>query len=168
MPDLTQPLTQTEFGALVGISQPAASGLISRGVIDEFMTGQQALHAYCSHLREQAAGRATTGKLNLADERAALAREQRIRVALENAVTLKELAPVGLLQEVLSMAGSRVAGILDGIPGAVRRRVPSLTAEEIGNISAEIARVRNIAASVSLADLRPPEEDEPPEVEGAA
>jgi phage terminase Nu1 subunit (DNA packaging protein) len=65
---------------------------------------------------------------------------------------------VSLIEEVLSKAGSRIAGILDSIPGAVRRRVPSLSADEVTRIATEIARVRNIAAAVSLADLREPEE----------
>ncbi|NGZ86423.1 terminase small subunit [Duganella aceris] len=152
--DLTKPMTQADFGSLVGISQQAVGNLVGRGVLDTSAPGLQVLHAYCSHLREQAAGRAASGDLDLATERAGLAREQRIRVALQNAVSLKELAPVALLEEVLSKAGARIAGMLDAIPGGVRRRVPALSAEEISTIGAEIARVRNIVAAMSLADLR--------------
>lgn len=147
-------MTQAEFGALVGISQQAVGNLVGRGVLDTSAPALQVLHAYCSHLREQAAGRAANGDLDLATERAGLAREQRIRVALQNAVSLKELAPVALLEEVLSKAGARIAGMLDAIPGGVRRRVPALSADEITTIGAEIARVRNIVAAMSLADLR--------------
>jgi phage terminase Nu1 subunit (DNA packaging protein) len=147
-------MTQAAFGALVGVSQQAVGNLVGRGVLDTSVPGQQLLHAYCSHLREQAAGRAANGELDLATERAGLAREQRIRVSLQNAVTQKELAPVALLEEVLSKAGAKIAGILEAIPGSVRRRVPSLPAEEISAIAGEIARVRNIVAAMSLADLR--------------
>lgn len=164
LPELDQPLTQAAFGALVGISQQAASGLFARGVVDDSMSGQQMLHAYCSHLREQAAGRSTGGALNLADERAKLAKAQRERIELENGVTRKELAPVALIEEVLARAGARVAGILEGIPGAIRRRVPSLSADEINNITAEVVRVRNIAASISLSDLRDDDVDTEEEV----
>lgn len=158
--DLTKPMTQADFGALVGISQQAVGNLVGRGVLDTSVPGLQMLHAYCSHLREQAAGRAANGDLDLATERAGLAREQRIRVALQNAVSLKELAPVALLEEVLSKAGARIAGMLDAIPGGVRRRVPALSADEISTIGAEIARVRNIVAAMSLADLREDEADD--------
>jgi phage terminase Nu1 subunit (DNA packaging protein) len=153
-------MTQADFGALVGISQQAVGNLVGRGVLDTSVPGLQMLHAYCSHLREQAAGRAANGDLDLATERAGLAREQRIRVALQNAVSLKELAPVALLEEVLSKAGARIAGMLDAIPGGVRRRVPALSADEISTIGAEIARVRNIVAAMSLADLREDEADD--------
>ncbi len=61
---------------------------------------------------------------------------------------------MALIEEVLSKAGAKIAGILEAIPGAVRRRVPSLAADEISAITGEIARVRNIVATMSLADLR--------------
>lgn len=153
-------MTQADFGALVGISQQAVGNLVSRGVLDTSVPALQVLHTYCSHLREQAAGRAASGDLDLATERAGLAREQRIRVSLQNAVTQKQLMPVVLLEEILAKAGARIAGIFDAIPGAVRRRVPALSAEEITAIGAEIARVRNIVAGMSLADLRDEEQVE--------
>ncbi|MYM65444.1 DNA packaging Nu1 [Pseudoduganella sp. FT55W] len=152
-------MTQAQFGSLVGISQQAVGNLVGRGVLDTSVPGIQLLQAYCSHLREQAAGRAANGDLDLATERAGLAREQRIRVALQNAVTQKQLMPAVLIEEILAKAGARIAGIFDAIPGAVRRRVPGLPAEEINAIGAEIARVRNIAASMSLADIRDDDPD---------
>lgn len=147
-------MTQASFGALVGVSQQAISSLVNREVLDMSATGQQVLLAYCSHLREHAAGRASGGDLDLATERAGLAKEQKDRLAMVNAVTRKELAPVALIEEVLSKAGARIAGMFDAIPGAVRRRVPSLSSDEVNNIAKEIARIRNIAAAMSLADLR--------------
>lgn len=157
-------MTQASFGALVGVSQQAVGSLVMRGVLDTSVTGHQMLQAYCSHLREQAAGRATNGDLDLATERAGLAKAQRERLEMQNAISRKELAPVGLIEEVLSKVGARCAGLLDAIPGAIKRRVPSLTSEEINNIRKEIARVRNLAAAISLTDASTEEDavdDEP-------
>ena len=154
MSDLSKPMTQAAFGALVGVSQQAVGSLVGRGVLDGSMSGQQMLHAYCSHLRETAAGRSAGGDLDLVAERAMLAKVQRERIEMQNGVTRGELAPVVLIEEVLSKAGARIGGLFDAIPGAVKRRVPSLSSDEIGNIAKEIAKVRNIAASMSLADLR--------------
>jgi len=157
-------MTQSAFGALVGVSQQAIGNLVGRGILDTSVPGLQLLQAYCSHLREQAAGRAANGDLDLATERAGLAKEQRERIAMQNAVTRGELAPVALLEEVLSRAGAKIASTLEAIPGAVKRRVPSLSSDEIKNIAFEIARVRNIVAAMSLADLREDEgggDDEP-------
>ncbi len=158
MGDLSGPLKQAEFGALVGVSQQAVSDLLSRGVLSDGATGGQWLLAYCRHLREHAAGRATNGDLDLATERARLAKEQADRVAMQNAVSRNELAPVHLLEEVLAKAGARAAKILDTIPGTIRRREPGLSADTIAAITRDIAKVRNLAATVTLADLR--EEDE--------
>lgn len=152
-------MTQAAFGALVGVSQQAIGNLVGREILEKSMTGHEMLQAYCSHLREQAAGRAAHDGLDLATERAGLAKEQRERIAMQNAVTRGELAPVVLIEEVLSRAGSRIAGILEAIPGAVKRRVPGLSADEIKSIASEIARVRNIVAGMSLEDLREPDED---------
>lgn len=109
--------------------------------------------AYCGHLREIAAGRLAAGDLDLAAERARLAKEQADRIGLQNAVTRRELAPVVLIEEVLAKAGARVAGILDAIPGQVRRRMPEISASELDAIAGEIAKARNIAAALSLDDL---------------
>jgi phage terminase Nu1 subunit (DNA packaging protein) len=153
MPDLSNLLTQSEFGELVGISQRAVSELLSRGVIAEGGTGGTWLLEYTEHLRTVAAGRAAAGDLDLATERALLARAQRTRIERENALRAGELAPAYLIEEVLTKAGAKVASIFDGIPGAVKRRVPSLPASAVDLIRAEVAKARNIAASVSLADL---------------
>lgn len=173
--DLTAPMTQAEFGALIGVSHQAVSDLANRGILTPNAPARENLLAYCSHIREIAAGRYAAGDLDLATERAALAREQRIRIAMQNSVTRRELAPVALIEEVLARAGSKVAGILDAIPGMLRRRLPTLTADDLKIVAVEIARARNIAAAVSLADLRDDEETAPeqdeapsPDLESAA
>lgn len=48
---LDQPCTQEEFGLLVGISQPAVSNLVARGVLRPGQTAQHWLDRYVSHLR---------------------------------------------------------------------------------------------------------------------
>jgi len=158
--DIEGNVSQKRFGELVGISQPAVSDLLMRGVIVDGATCGDWLIAYCGHLREVAAGRAAAGGLDLAGERAALARAQRERIEMQNAVTRGELAPVVLIEEVLTKAASKVAGILDAIPGMVRRRVPLLSADDIDLISSEVAKARNTVAAMSLADLEEEATDE--------
>lgn len=151
---LQSSITQKVFGEIVGISQPAVSDLIKRGVLTDGDTAKNWLVAYCSHLREQAAGRAgSDGSLDLVSERARLAKEQADKVAFQNAITRNRLAPVELLEEVLAKAAGRINGIFDAIPGMIKRRVPSLTSDDVDMIAAEIAKGRNIVASMSLNDL---------------
>jgi phage terminase Nu1 subunit (DNA packaging protein) len=94
-------------------------------------------------LREQAAGRGSDGDLDLVQERAGLAREQRIAQALKNAVTRKEFAPIGVLSEVLAAASGSVAAKLDGLPGLLKKVAPDLSEQGRDAIAAEIARARN-------------------------
>lgn len=150
MVDLSAPIRQQAFGELVGISQQAVSDLVSRGVLKDGDGAGIWLKAYCSHLREAAAGRADAA---LATERAALAREQKDRIAMQNAVTRKEYAPVIMIEEVLGKTASRIAGIFDAVPGVLRRRFPELTTEQLSAVTAEITRARNTVAAMSLADI---------------
>ena len=162
MIDLTHVITQQAFGELVGISQPSVSDLLSRGVLLPDQPAGAWLRAYCAHMREIAAGRATTGDLDLATERAGLAKAQREKIEMQNAVTRKELAPTYMLEAVIAAAGTRAAAILDAIPGAIRRRNQALTAADIETIASEIAKARNIAAGMTLDDLADDEQrDEP-------
>lgn len=160
--DLTQEITQASFGQMVGVSQAAVSQLVSRGVLSPGRPAEVWLHEYCSHLRETAAGRLAEGGLDLATERALLAREQRRRIAFENAVTTKELAPVAMMAEVLAKAGARIGGIFDGIVPKLRRRNANLSAAELDIVAAEIAKARNYVASMSLADLDDPLDESDP------
>lgn len=152
--------TQSAFGELVGIGQPAVSALKAAGVLADGDTLGGWLLAYCHRLRETAAGRQAEGGLDLATERARLAREQADKIAMQNAVSRKELAPAYLLEDVLAKAGSKVGRILDTIPGELRRRVPTLTAEDVTTVAATIAKARNIAASMTHADLTSDADDD--------
>lgn len=157
--ELATSITQQQFGDLVGISGQAVSELVSREVLTRGGAAGEWLLAYCANLREQAAGRAATGDLNLATERAALARAQRERVEMQNAVTRRELAPIGLLEQVLARVGRQVAGILEALPSQLKRRAPHLTQADYEYLSQEIARARNLAAAVNI---------EPEELNGLA
>lgn len=166
MIDLKGKVTQAAFGELVGISQPAVSDLLSRGVLLSGQSAGEWLKAYCAHLREQAAGRAGVGDLDLVTERAALARVQREKIEMQNAVTRKELAPVTLIEEVLARVGRQIVGILEAIPVQLKRR-SKLSADDLDFITREIVKARNLAASIELEDLTEKEgveEDNEPEV----
>lgn len=162
MIDLNKKTSQANFAKMVGITQPAVSGLISRGILVTGDTAGNWLLAYCGNLREEAAGRATTGDLVLTDERARLAAAQADKLELELAVTRAELAPVATIEQVLVRAGGKVAAMLDAIPPTLKRRLPVLTDADIGVVRLEIAKARNAVAALSLEDI---EEDDTEEVD---
>jgi phage terminase Nu1 subunit (DNA packaging protein) len=142
---LSARVTQEEFGQMVGISQPAVSALMADGLLDREGTAGVWLRQYCQRLREQAAGRlgAESGGLDLVQERAALAREQRIAQALKNDIARGEYAPIGLLADVLGMASSAVVDRFDQLEGAMRKACPDLPVEAMQTVLQVIASARN-------------------------
>ena len=158
--ELSTPITQAAFGDLVGISQQAVSDLARRKILMEGASASEWLLAYCDHLREVAAGRGGSNALELAAERARLAKEQADKLAMANAVTRGELAPVTLLEQVIVRSGARMGRLLETIPGLLRRRQPNLTADDIADVARVVAKVRNIAATMRLADLDAEDEDD--------
>ena len=151
---LDRVMTQSEFAELVGITQPAVSDLVKRGVLRPNITAATWLRDYCAHLREEAAGRAGT----LAEASAALKIAQRQEVEMRVAIKRKEYMPVGLIAQVLALMGRQSATIFDGIKPGIRLRWPDITAEQLDYIDAEVSKARNLVASMSLASL--PAEDE--------
>lgn len=146
---LDQVIRQSEFGEIVGISQQAVSDLVMRGVLSSGATAAQWLREYCGNLREQAAGRATSGDLDLATERAGLAKAQRERIEMQNAVTRGELAPRALLAEVLSNTAPKVCSLLESIVPALKRR-SGYKAEDLAYVDGVIAQAQNAIAEISL------------------
>jgi len=154
---LSQTISQEQFGDLVGVSQPVVSELLSRGVL---LAGQPAatwLRAYTKHLREQAAGRGADGEL--ARERARLAREQADRIAMDNAVNRRELAPVSVLELVLAKMAGDVGSLLQGLVPRLRRRV-ELPGEALRILEEEVTKARNCAAAMTLADADEEQDEE--------
>lgn len=147
---LNEPITQGQFAELVGVTQQAISDLVNRGTLRRGDTAGAWLISYCANLREQAAGRASTGDLDLVQERARLAKEQADKVAMGNAVERRELAPVSLMEVILAKLGRQIIGILEALPVELKRNCPHLTADDIKTIQAEIIKARNYAANIEL------------------
>ena len=143
--DLSVPFSQTALAELVGVTQPAISAMVSDGKLQGDGTLGEVLQAYCQRLRLQAAGRMgdEVGGLDLVQERAALAREQREGHAIKNAVARREYAPIGLLADVLGMAASAVVDRFDQLEGALRKACPDLPDDAKTTVQSVIAAARN-------------------------
>ena len=142
--DLSMQGTQTALAELVGVTQPTISGLMAEGKLPSAGTLRELLLAYCARLRDQAAGRmGENTTLDLVQERAALAREQREGQAIKNAVARREYAPIGLLSDVLALASSAVVDRFDQLEGAMRKACPDLPDEAKTTVQQVIASARN-------------------------
>lgn len=162
--NLDQPCTQAAFGALIGVSQPTVSELISREILKPGDTAAQWLLAYCAHMREQAAGRGADGEL--AFQRSELARVSRERAEIKLALERRQYAPVAVIEQVLATVGRSIVGVLEPLHVNLHRQCPALTPEDLKLIQAEISRACDIAVSASLAVLDA--EDDPAEAAAPA
>jgi hypothetical protein len=141
--DTTIATTQETLGRLVGVTQPRISVMTTAGVIPDGAPLGEQLLAYCAHLRESAAGRATAGPLDLAQERAALARSQREGVDLRNAIQRGDYAEVRLLEQLLAAAAQTVVDRFDHLPAQLLTACPELPQSAVDTLMSTIAQARN-------------------------
>lgn len=143
--DFDAPATQSVIGSIVGVSQQAVSAMIVDGKLPPHGTVAELVVYYCERLRDQAAGRlgAESGGLDLVQERAALARSQRIAQELKNDIARGEYAPIGLLADVLGMASSAVVDRFEQLEGALKKSCPTLPDEARTTVMQVVASARN-------------------------
>lgn len=171
LPHLDALISQAEFAQIVGVSEARVSQMIGERVIVRGDTAHSWLLGYCERLRDQAAGRASSelGGLDLVQERAGLAREQRMAQALKNAVARGEYAPIGALADVLGLASSAVVDRMDQIEGQLRKACPDLPEEARVTVLRVLADARNEWIRVTskligervAAMAQAPDDDEP-------
>ena len=135
--------TQNELAAHLGVSAKAVGDLIGKGVIKRAEgRGQYDLDEcrklYISHIREQAAGRATAGDLVLADERARLAKEQADAKEMENAVERGDLVYIEDVAKQVENQLTKVRTKLLSVPTKVAPEAHACaTVREVQNVIEE-------------------------------
>jgi phage terminase Nu1 subunit (DNA packaging protein) len=154
--DLDKQCSQSVFASVLGVNQSTVSRMIDSGVIGEGATLGEWIRGYFAHIREQAAGRlgSEVGGLDLVQERAALAREQRIAQKMKNAVARGEYAPIGLLADVLGKASSAVVDRFDQLEGALRKAAPDVSDDVLAVVLGVTATARNewVRSTIKLVD----------------
>lgn len=151
---MDQAVSQAEFAEMIGVSEARISQLKAEGVLAQGDTAHGWLLAYCERLRDQAAGRASAGGLDLVQERAALARSQRIAQDRKNAVDAGVHAPVGLLADVLGAASAAVVDRFDALEGMLAKACPDLPEQAQAVIMKILASARNewVRSTAELVD----------------
>ena len=168
---LSNPITQQEFAQVIGVSEARVSQMMSDGLLTAGQVGGEWLHVYCQRLRDQAAGRlgSEIGGLDLVQERAALAREQRLGIEIKNAVARGEYAPISLLAEVLATASQSVVERFEQLPSMLKKSRPDLTEAAREQVMTVVAAARNewVRATEALVIARAATDtdDDDPEVD---
>jgi phage terminase Nu1 subunit (DNA packaging protein) len=142
--DLSKPMTQAAFGELVGMTQQAVSEFVKVAALGPGVPAGDMLVAYCERLREMAAGRmGEAGGLDLVQERAALAREQRLGYEIKNEVARRTYAPIALLAETLALASQSVVEQFEQLPSALKKSCPDLPEAARDQVMKAVAAARN-------------------------
>ena len=147
-------MNQRELARGLGLSPAAVCRAIKRGMPAHSVEAARAWRAstVAPYARSGAGSQGAPpptgaaparGGLNLADERAALAREQRIQIEMKNAVARGEYAPHELLARVLATASAAVVAHLEHLPGRIKRTCPLLPAQAIDEVVATVNAARN-------------------------
>lgn len=120
--------SQAEIAAHLDISDRRLRELLAEwGISHKQATLSDIRLRYIRKLREEAAGRQSKAEnIDLVEERALLAREQRIRLERANALDRGETAPIGVLTDILATASAAVSDRLDALPAAIMRAQPDL------------------------------------------
>ena len=150
MTQINDVCTQVVFADVVGLTSSMVSDLGRRGIITIGQPLRDQVRSYCAHIREQAAGRAGTGPLSLADERAALAKSQRERIDMQNAITRREYGPIAQIEYSIADVMAQAANMLDAIPGKLRLATDKLTSDDLNIVAEVIAKVRNDVANLAI------------------
>lgn len=140
---LNQSITQADFARLVGRSEGRVSQWAADGTLKPGAPALAWLQALVDRLSSEAAGRASDGPLDLSQERAALAREQRIGQEMKNATLRGEFAPIALLSQVLATASQAVVDRLDQLPSRLRKSCPTMSEAARATIMVTISEARN-------------------------
>lgn len=142
---LSSQIRQDEFAELVGVSEGRVSQQVADGTLVRGKTAGEWLLAYCDRLRGQAADRVgdEVGGLDLPQERAALAREQRIRQSLVNDQLRVEYAQVRVLERTLANIRRAIGVHLEQLPARLHGQCPWLSPHQRAQVGTVIASARN-------------------------
>lgn len=136
--------TQAEIAAHLDISDRRLRELLTEFRIDHKAIPLADIRIrYLRKLREEAAGRAAQGDLDLPTERALLARAQREGQEIKNEVARGTYAAIEALTDALASASQAVVDHLDQIPAGIARICPDLPQPVRDLVMGELARARN-------------------------
>lgn len=147
-------LTVEQMAALLGLQKRAVYDLAAVGTIPRRERGRyhagEVVLAYTTHMREVAAGRTDkSGKVDLAAERARLARMQADAQEIKNAVLRGELVPADEIEAASIAVHSAVQRRLLALP---RKLAPLVAVENEPRACEEIIREHVVEALQKIAD----------------
>ena len=127
MIDINEKATGTAIARLTGLSESRISKMKGMNVWSAVMTLQEANHSVIKWLGKRAAGHISEQGLDLVQERAALARENRETAALKNAELRGDLVRGDEIRRAIFTASRGIRNSLQTIPDRVSLPITGMT-----------------------------------------
>jgi len=127
MIDINEKATGTAIARLTGLSESRISKMKGMNVWSADMTLQEANHSVIKWLGKRAAGHISEQGLDLVQERAALARENRETAALKNAELRGDLVRVDEIRRAIFTTSRGIRNSLQTIPDRVSLPITGMT-----------------------------------------
>lgn len=152
-------LTQKVIAEHIDLSTRQVRTLFSTGVLNDRMNIDEIRIAYIRYQRSFANGVNQAGPSasqtptdlepgTIDYERLRLTRAQADNMEIKNQIARAEVAPIDLIEKVISRTASEAVGILDSLPLTIKRKHPELSTQIIESIKRQTVKAMNaIAAS---------------------
>lgn len=138
-------MTQRALAAICGISATRVRQLVAEGIISKNSRGKYsdtAITQYIDFLRAQTE--------ESSDYKELLEQERWREKKRENDLAEGLVAPVEVLQSVVSRGVSAMIPILESLPLIVKRHFPEITGDQIQLVKKAVAECRNALADVEV------------------
>ena len=152
--DPNKPISQRKFAALLGVLPQVVNQWVNEGWLPKEGTFRDWARALGSRIKERqlatkvkpepVADEGDSTKLDLNQEKAALARTQRLIQEVKLATARGEYAPVGLLADVLAQASGAVVAQFDQMEGRLAKACPDLPEAAKLTVLNTLAAARNV------------------------
>lgn len=156
--------TQAEIGKYIGLSDRTVRQLMKDGIIPN-KSGRSGYDlpacvlAYCQHLRSQSqqdsngfvpADSDDIAGINSAYQDARLVKLRADHLEEKLKIMRKQNVPVEAIEYVLSRVAAELRGLLDPLPGQVKKQMPQLSAAAVEELKKMVTKAGNVCSRVTV------------------
>lgn len=152
--NITRP-TQKQIAEHLDLSVSGVKNLIADEIFNQYMTLNEIRVCYIRFLRSFANGRNQPKKSDaetdlipgtLDYEKLRLTKAQADNMEIKNQISRGEVAPIELIEKVITSSSAEASGILDSLPLMVKRKHPELSSQIIESIKRQVVKAQNAIA----------------------
>lgn len=147
--------TQKQIAEHLDLSVSQIKNLIRDEIFDQYLSLDEIRTAYIRWLRSYANGKnrskAQQVETDLSPgtidyEKLRLTKAQADNMELKNQIARAEVAPIELIEKVITRASAEAVGLLDSLPLTIKRKHPDLNTQIIESIKRQTVKAQNAIA----------------------